>query len=398
MKEVIVKKENGSIPYYETEEFFLNILALYDEHNSKVYDDLSNFTKKASENEMRSILSRKHAIEVTYGKRHYNDFWQRIRFSHPAIPYDYVQFLRNKVKYVIYKRKKLFERCKYGVGRRGPLTRGRDPLSNILEFKSEVSKDLPHKDLEFVPFRIVRNMSSPLLKKVQELEDDLLLRIRGGAGARKPDARDSNVGHSIGLTVVTGGGYSNAANGISGSVHMNRNIVRRNTRSSTANRNSYPRQQEDILLQKRVFDVVTEVILTLYGKAPWFIAAMDKLKNIPDDRLIPGRKIPCSHIWFTSSPKKRHVHTDTNTIPPAFVFCARTVMGGGLLLLNPKGFVESIDMFAGKVVGGSWAQHPHCNEEVLNGDRHSFVVYLDNRAIAKSYISTVNEDIEGWWN
>ena len=58
----------------------------------------------------------------------------------------------------------------------------------------------------------------------------------------------------------------------------------------------------------------------------------------------------------------------------AFVFCPKGVLGGELVVHEKNGEVRKIVMDAGKIVGGKWAQHPHCNEMVLPGyDRRSWL-------------------------
>jgi len=234
-------------------------------------------------------------------------------------------------------------------------------------------------------------MDASLLKEMKELQDQLIMRIRGGAATRKKDARDSNRGHSVAYCVVGGGRHASKENGISGSIHMNNNITGKG-------RFSFDRNNGAVMLQCQVFALVSRVIITLFGKCPWFKATMEKLCEIPRNRLIPGGRIPCSHIWFTSDPKSFHVHTDTNTIPPAFVFCVETCVGGDLLVTLPNGEVKVIETTAGRVAGGKWAQLPHCNTPVISGTRHSFVCYLDHRAISRSWLCLTSQSGFDFYN
>ena len=226
-------------------------------------------------------------------------------------------------------------------------------------------------------------MPIDLMRKVDLLDDNLqrlLVRERGAAG-RKPDRRDSNRGYSIALTVAPGGIYGDKDNGISGSIHLNRNIIKPSQNKYSDSRVYCER------LQMEVIDTIADVIEELYGNCSWYKATKAKLANIPKNRFLPGRNVPCSHIWYTSEPEVRHVHTDTNTLPPAFVFCPKTVTGGDLIVAMPDGSIQRVRLDAGVVAGGSWAQYPHCNEAVLQGHhRRSFVVYLDHRSISSSYI------------
>lgn len=114
---------------------------------------------------------------------------------------------------------------------------------------------------------------------------------------------------------------------------------------------------------------------------------MQKLKDVPLTRLIPGGYLPCSHIWFTTQPAERNVHIDTNTVPPGFVFCANTVNGGDLVVTERNGALRLFSTTEGRVIGGSWPQRPHCNEKVNSGEvRCSFVIYLDHRVLSTSYV------------
>jgi hypothetical protein len=140
--------------------------------------------------------------------------------------------------------------------------------------------------------------------------------------------------------------------------------------------------------------MISRIILTLYGNHPWFKCAMEKLMNVPDDRLVPGRRIPISHIWMTSDPEKWHVHTDTNTVPPAFVFCVGRCVGGDLVVTTEDGKVVELDTSPGRVIGGKWAQLPHCNTPLISGERHSYVCYLDNRVLSTSW--TCRTRVEGF--
>ena len=51
---------------------------------------------------------------------------------------------------------------------------------------------------------------------------------------------------------------------------------------------------------------------------------MAKLRDVPSSRLFNGRRIPCSHVWWTNSPAVLNVHTDMSTVGPAFLLTAKT--------------------------------------------------------------------------
>jgi hypothetical protein len=67
--------------------------------------------------------------------------------------------------------------------------------------------------------------------------------------------------------------------------------------------------------------------------------------------------------------------------------CPKTYNGGDLLVYDPyEETVLRAQLPRSKVLGGAWAQHPHCNTFVAEEeDRHSFVIYIDNRMLSDSY-------------
>ena len=99
--------------------------------------------------------------------------------------------------------------------------------------------------------------------------------------------------------------------------------------------------------------------------------------------LILGGRIPCTNIWCTEKPRFYNVHIDKNTVGPAFLFTAKTYKGGDLITRLPGG-KQTFELSAGIVVGGRWAQYPHCVTKAEEG-RRSFVVYLDYRGLMPNY-------------
>ena len=305
------------------------------------------------------------------------EFWIGFRSSNPNISDADFLKIRQKcnARRMVYRREQ--QRKIHGVNWYGNLL----PTTNKIPFQPGTFNHLPYQGLSFVPALDIRKMPCDLIRRVDLLDNnlqELLVRQRSQAG-RKRDRRDSNQGYSIALTVAPGGKYGDKESGISGSIHLNRNIIKplkKNTEEKVYCES----------LQKDVIETVADVIEYLYGNCPWYRAVVEKLADIPRTRFLPGRNIPCSHIWYTSDPQVRHVHTDTNTLPPAFVFCPKTVKGGDLIVAMPDGSIQRVCLNAGVVAGGSWAQYPHCNEKVSSSDRRSFVVYLDHRSISQSYI------------
>jgi len=262
-----------------------------------------------------------------------------------------VKEVQSSVKHLIHRRKMKVWREQYGIVQRGNVeSRNNDVL---LPFQDRVVRILPNPFLSFVPPLDVRKYSGDLLARLQGVESKLkiVLRLRGGFKTlTKDDTRDANLGMSLARTTVTGGTYSNSNAGVSGSIHMNRNLT---GVSANVQRQCALEGVNVHDLQNEVVDVLCDIIENTYGKTRWYIAAKDKIRNIPKIRLLPGARIPATHIWWTSFPETFHVHTDANTIPPAFVACANEVKGGELCCLPPSGGVRVVDTKPGTIVGGS---------------------------------------------
>ena len=211
------------------------------------------------------------------------------------------------------------------------------------------------------------------VERVSGMQHKLIERIRGG-GKKCPE--DQSQGVSLAKTVVNGGTYSNKEAGISGSVH-DCSTFGAKTKGAI----------ELSLLEEEMLNCISDLIVESFGHCEWYIHTMEKLKNIPSFRLIKGSRIPCSHIWWTSSNKAWNVHIDLNTVGPAFLFTAETYEGGDLYCLTPDGLKNAV-LEKGKVVGGLWSSLPHCSSPSEKG-RRSFVVYLDYRVLRSNYMSVI---------
>jgi hypothetical protein len=276
---------------------------------------------------------------------------------------------------------------------------------------------------------------------VKSVHKKLLEHLSGG-GQETMALFKSNEGKSLGHSVVTGGTHADRSKGISGSIHWNQNLNRKTARRSArlikqsvrrssrlaakkseselkkssakkkpsaqtlaakkkksapkkavVRRSTLIRKTPSELeseaawqsLQREVIDMVRTVILETFGNTRWLKAAMKQYSAIPSERFL-SLDLPCSHIWWTVNPRAFHAHVDTNTLPPAFVFCPHTVDGGDLVVLLPSGRKRVVKLGEGVVLGGSWAQGPHCNTPVSpSDDRRSFVVYMDKRVASASY-------------
>ena len=180
------------------------------------------------------------------------------------------------------------------------------------------------------------------------------------------------------MTCVTGGGYANADEGVSGSLHINSNLVDWNRP-----------MPEEVHLQNEIMETISDIIVEAFGRTPWFKKAMENYSNIPDECMIPGRRIPATCIWLTRDPEGGKFHVDYNIIAPIFAIYPWTVEeGGDLVVLQDNGEPQHIPTVGGTVVGGRFAHYPHgnrCIDEKV--PRHSYIVYFDRRCACSSYVN-----------
>ena len=242
-------------------------------------------------------------------------------------------------------------------------------------------------EFRFIPEIVVsRSISEKTLQQMEDVESRLILRLRGGGWDDCP-ARQST-GRSLGRTVVSGGTHANKDLGVSGSTHQSRHFSpqRDRPRKSVSAMQRYDNEKIQLSeLEDDLIDAVSNVLYEAFGRFRWYQVALEKLSGLPPERIVKGGKIPCSHIWWTSSNKAFNIHTDENTVGPAFLFTATTHEGGDLYSHTCHG-VQKVTLERGVVVGGRWAQLPHCSSESNKG-RRSFVLYLDYRMFSKNYVT-----------
>jgi hypothetical protein len=243
--------------------------------------------------------------------------------------------------------------------------------SGAIKFDLTLFSTSPDCRLAFLPVVSHGVMQPEDLCRLQAVQESLLSVLPKLVDAQRGGG---NVGHSIGYTVVSGGIH--AGRGIEGSVHLNKHLEK------------YPE------LQKEVFAVVSDILLSTYGKRTWFVELVRRLTggDIPEKCFLPG--LPVSHILLTDSPKPCDVQCDRNSLGATFVFTAETVAGGDLIVDRPVGSGYQLNTYhltAGRVVGGSWGQYAHCNLPVLDHaiPQRSWIVYLDYRTISARYKNCV---------
>lgn len=248
-------------------------------------------------------------------------------------------------------------------------------------------KDKIRNDFRFVPELVVsRSITEDTLQRMEDVESRLILRLRGGGWDNCP-AKQST-GRSLGRTVVSGGTHANKDQGVSGSTHQSKHFSPQRDRPTKSAQAMQRYDNERFLLrelEEDLLDVISNVLYEAFGRFRWYQIALEKLGGLPAERIVKGGKIPCSHIWWTSTNKAFNIHTDENTVGPAFLFTATTHNGGDLYSYTSQG-VRKVTLERGVVVGGRWSQLPHCSSESNKG-RRSFVLYLDYRMFSKKYVT-----------
>lgn len=256
----------------------------------------------------------------------------------------------------------------YGIKRNGG---GLIPHAKRVKYETSIDKAaLDPANFTWMPIGDVCNqVPQDLCDKMVELQQQLLLRIRGGAVTK--EKHKANEGTSIGMTAVDGGIHSRGGN--SGALHWNRNICGADL----------GKDEEAVPLQREIIDTLRAIVEAAFGEKDWYKTFKEMTKDIPPERLLPGG-LPCSHSWFTRSPAVRQVHFDDDTILGGFCFAATPVDGGELVYYTENG-ARRIHLGNCNIIGGRWPKFAHCNEAVVAGERYSFVLYLDARVTSIKY-------------
>ena len=216
-------------------------------------------------------------------------------------------------------------------------------------------------------------------QKAKAVQDRLIERLRGGAGCAHRS--NANIGTNLGIRISPGGKYATGTR--SGTCFMSTALSKRATAAPVFGEVVCPPEWEREGLHHEVLDMLSQVINDAFGTSPWYKKLMHDLSDIPKDRLLPG--IPCSGAWFSSNPQPHNWHVDTNTVAAVFAFCLETVEGGEVRVMMPHQTID-VHLKQGVVLGGTWAQYPHCNQPIAAGaKRHSFVAYLDHRVLNNKY-------------
>jgi hypothetical protein len=183
----------------------------------------------------------------------------------------------------------------------------------------------------------------------------------------------ANEGVNVGISILTGGHFSDANKGISGSLHSADVVKGRPA------------------LRKRIVDLFTEILEESYGDQAWYkrlLCLTTKLnEETGESRTIPG--LPLSGLWLTEKPNEERVHCDTNVVGATFLLTTSDVDGSTLCLSSPTGQLGKYNLKPGVILAGGWANYSHCNSKVderPGNFRTSWTLYLDGRAFSKRWV------------
>lgn len=222
--------------------------------------------------------------------------------------------------------------------------------------------------LSFIPLAKVGKFGEENQARLHRLQDHLeAIHLRGGFNVIA--TRRHQKGTSFGMTVCPGGRRPN-------------NPRERHTHFSGTIQLKKFKDAELQSTQEEVIACMTACIEEAFGKNHWYIAAKDAFRNVPQNRRLPSSSLPASNIWWSWNDHESMPHIDTNTTTPCFVLTPYTYHGAELLCGTNE---LKIPLHTGKVVGGSWNRHPHCNDTLLSGNRYSFVAYFDYRMLGPTY-------------
>lgn len=227
------------------------------------------------------------------------------------------------------------------------------------------------KKLSFIPVVEIKKFGRNNLRRLQKLQDRLVevVRLRGGARTATK-SKTHQKGQSLGMTVAPGGRrpvnpLERSQIGYSGTVQT-------------------VRFKDDGMaeLQREATTVITACIEEAFGSSKWYNAVKQAFAKISVYRRLRNTTLPASNIWWNWKANKSTAHIDINTVGPCFVLTPYTYNGAELLCDKDN---IKIPMVAGKIVGGLWQRYPHCNDQLLDDERYSFVVYFDVAMLRETY-------------
>jgi hypothetical protein len=309
-------------------------------------------------------VARKLGLKMV-GRKESLEFWRNVKSHFEWLNDEEMRILQRHVAAIRKKNKRHNDRAR-GISERGRLL----PADKwrVIEM-GDSHEDVWRKKLSFVPTVQLGTFGPQNLARLQRLQDQLVdaVRLHGGADVMKTKKHQSGI--SLGITVAPGGRQPNhpmqGKNRYSGTIQYK---TMRTTKMSQ--------------LQTDALSVMTACIEEAFGSTHWYKATKECFKGIPPNRRLPGTTLPASSIWWSWNDHVSKVHIDWNTVAPCFVLTPYTYDGANLLVGEKD---RKIPMKAGSVVGGNWQRFPHCNDELLSGDRYSFVVYFDCRVLQSNY-------------
>lgn len=216
-----------------------------------------------------------------------------------------------------------------------------------------------------IPFLRQTQMGTAMLQELQQLELEML-QLKRKVTVHKYGA---NQGYYVGYSVVSGGQACSAYPGSSGTIQV------------------APLVRKHPDLRGRLWGFFARLEHALFEGMGWYEVLKKRLKFVPEGRVVPGTCF--SGLWMTSNPKGESPHVDGNVVGLNVVLGTSAVVGGDLCVHDPaNGKLHRINVGAGTVVYGQWAQAPHTNSKMERKERaarRTWTLYLDKRVLNANY-------------
>jgi hypothetical protein len=223
-----------------------------------------------------------------------------------------------------------------------------------------------------IPYAVLRSVDESLLDRLRLIETKIASVLKNGDIA--DHKYGANVGYNLGYSIVSGGTHAGKSKNVSGSIHWCKTMKARPE------------------LRAELGSVFAEILENAFGSDPWYRRLKQIAENVrreENGRFLDG--MPLSAWWWTRFPKKENVHCDRNVVGATFLLTTATVHGATFVGMNPNGKTMRHRLKAGTIMGGTWAQHAHCNSpssEIVLAQRTTWTLYLDKRVFSKKYIVT----------
>ena len=135
--------------------------------------------------------------------------------------------------------------------------------------KLQKGLDRVQERLNFVPeFKVSQKVSVELQERLKRVQTQILSNKHFGRTGHYKDARDSNKGKSLGMTLVSGGRCADKSKGFSGSLHNSKHFeVSRLWPKTESGQKSFLEDARELhSLKQELHDVLATIIISQFGK------------------------------------------------------------------------------------------------------------------------------------